>query len=166
MRWRHVSRVNPIARDVADRHYNRQSVGAQDFCPPGRCTVLLCEHPDGNALWVTSWPFAEYVQHAWAGAWVNSCFRNEGPHLSSELILEAVAATCHVWTPPSDLGLITFVDASKVNSRNPGYCYQKAGFTKVGFTKGGLLAYQLLPEEMPPPLPATGMTYNLFGDDA
>jgi hypothetical protein len=48
---------------------------------------------DSDALWVTSWPFAEYVRHAWPGAWINSLFRNESNRLSSELIREAVAIT-------------------------------------------------------------------------
>jgi hypothetical protein len=135
---------------MADRHYNRQSVGAANFVPPGRCVVLRAP----RAVWVTSWPFAEYVKHAWAGAWVNSLFRNEGQGLSSELILQAVAATRAVWPEVPELGLITFVDAGKVRSENPGYCYRRAGFRRVGRTVGGLLAFQLLPEAMPEPEPA------------
>jgi hypothetical protein len=102
-----------------------------------------------GALWVTSWPFARYVKHAWAGAWVNSMFRNESRELSSELITEAVAATRSFWTPP-DIGLITFVDPTKVRrKRDFGRCYRKAGFKEVGKTKGGLIALQLLPDAMP-----------------
>jgi hypothetical protein len=114
--------------------------------------VLLTENAD--ALWVTSWPFGEYVKHAWPGAWVCSCFRNEGPLLSSELILAALAATRAVWEPPAE-GMITFVDRDKTRpKRDPGYCYLKAGFTNVGFTKGGLVALHLPPAAMPNPLPA------------
>lgn len=148
MRWRISHRADPLALPLADRHYNRQKVGSPQFVPPGRCIVLLTE--DASALWVTSWPFAEYVRHAWAGAWVNSLFRNESSHLSSELIREAIAATRSLWEPPS-LGLVTFVDASKVRSSNPGYCYLMAGFERVGKTKGGLLAFRISPDEMPEP---------------
>lgn len=110
---------------------------------------------EGDAAWITSWPLAEYVQHDWAGAWVNSLFRNESEHLSSELIREAVAATLVVWPKPPDLGLVTFVDSAKVrHKRDPGRCYRKAGFSLVGTTKGGLLTWQLLPAEMPEPRPA------------
>src|SRR5437867_3585067 len=91
MRWHLSNRADKRALVLADRHYNRQKPGTPQFVPPGRCLVLLTEMAD--ALWVTSWPFAQYVKHAWAGAWVNSCFRNESKELSSELILEAVAAT-------------------------------------------------------------------------
>lgn len=147
MIWQESHRADPSARAIADRHYNRQKIGAAGFVPPGRCVVLLAA--TGVALWVTSWPFAEYVRHAWAGAWVNSLFRNEGAGLSSDLITQAVAATRFYWEPPA-LGLITFVDAGKTKrKRDPGRCYRRAGFKHVGFTQGGLWALQLKPEDMP-----------------
>lgn len=134
---------------LADRHYNRQKIGSPQFAPPGRCLVL--KTPELDALWITSWPFAEYVRHAWAGAWVCSAFRNESAHLSSELIREAVAATLAEYGPPPSLGMITFVNAEKVRrKRDPGRCYLRAGFRRVGETKGGLVALQLLPQDMPP----------------
>lgn len=158
MTWRLSHRADLASRLIADRHYNRQKIGTPQFVPPGRCLVLIAD--DESALWVTSWPFAEYVKHAWAGAWVNSCFRNEGAGLSSDLIREAVAVTRWRWPDTPSLGLVTFVDASKVRAkRNPGYCYDRAGFSLVGETKGGLLAWQLLPADMPDavePLPHAG----------
>ena len=149
MRWYLSHRFDARALPLADRHYNRRKVGSPQFVPPGRCLVLLTAAAD--ALWVTSWPFAEYVRHAWPGAWVNSLFRNESPGLASELIREAVSATRAMWPEVPTLGLITFVDAAKVrHKRDPGRCYLKAGFRRVGETKGGLLAFQMLPVEMPP----------------
>ena len=145
--WCLSHRADPEAAAIADRHYNRQKIGSPQFVPPGRCLVLktIC----GRALWVTSWPFAEYVKHAWAGAWINSLFRNEGAGLSSELILSAVSITKYHWDVPP-LGMVTFVDADKTRKkRDPGRCYRKAGFRHVGFTKGGLWALQLLPVDMP-----------------
>lgn len=145
--WQLSNRFDPRACELADRHYNRRNVGSPQFVPPGRCFVLW----QPMAFWVTSWPFAEYVKHAWAGAWVNSAFRNEGAGLSSELIREAIACTRSIWEPPA-LGMITFVDASKVrHKRDPGRCYLRAGFSHVGHTKGGLLAFQMLPAAMPEP---------------
>jgi hypothetical protein len=149
--WRESWRADPAARRIADRHYNRQTVGADQFVPPGRCVVLVI--PD-EAFWVTSWPFGEYVKHAWPGAWVCSAFRNERPdlHLSSALITEAVAATRFTWSTPSE-GLITFVDPTKTrHKRDPGRCFLRAGFRRVGETKGGLIALHLGPEAMPEPL--------------
>lgn len=148
MRWRLSHRGDAAALPLADRHYNRRKIGSPQFVPPGRCVVLLTECE--RALWVTSWPFAQFVKHEWAGAWVNSLFRNEGAGLSSELIREAVAATLWEWPTPPELGLVTFVSADKVRrKRDPGRCYRKAGFRRVGETKGGLLAFQILPAEMP-----------------
>ena len=148
MRWVRSHRFDPAALPLADRHYNRRKVGSPQFVPPGRCVVLLAT--DERALWVTSWPFAKYVRHAWPGAWVNSLFRNEGAGLSSELIREAVAATLSEWPEPPTLGLITFVDADKVRrKRDPGRCYRRAGFKHVGFTAGGLWAFRLDPRDFP-----------------
>jgi hypothetical protein len=133
--WIESHRAHPASRRIADRHYNRQKIGSKQFVPPGRCLVLITE--DCSALWVTSWPFAEYVKHAWAGAWVNSLFRNEGPVLSSDLIRDAVDITRAKWEEPPE-GMVTFVDSTKVRSTNPGFCYLAAGWSRVGFTKGGL----------------------------
>ena len=149
MQWCASHRADAEAVAIADRHYNRQKVGSPQFVPPGRCLVFktVC----GKALWVTSWPFAEFAKHAWAGAWVNSLFRNEGAGLSSDLIRQAVALTCEHWPVPP-LGMVTFVDASKIKTkRDPGRCYLRAGFHRCGETAGGLIALQLLPHEMPPP---------------
>ena len=35
--WSISYRAEPAARALADRHYNRQSVGAAQFVPPGKC---------------------------------------------------------------------------------------------------------------------------------
>lgn len=148
--WMVSDRADTEVRPLADRHYNRQKIGARQFVPPGRCLVLKTLERD--AYWITSWPFAEYVKHAWPGAWINSAFRKEGPGLASEMIREAVAVTRSEWPAP-ELGMVTFVDPTKVrHKRDPGRCYIKAGFRRVGTTKGGLLAFQMLPHEMPEPI--------------
>ena len=159
MSWQLSNRFDPHAADLADRHYSRQTIGSPQFVPPGRCLVLYQPH----AYWVTSWPFAEYTKHAWAGAWVCSAFRNEGAGLSSELIREAVAHTLHRWPNPPELGMITFVDRDKTRpKKNPGYCFLRAGFEPVGKTKGGLVALQLLPDAMPAASPAEGQTLAIW----
>jgi hypothetical protein len=159
--WERSWRADPRGAAIADRHYNRQSPGADQFVPPGRCFVL--RHGD-DALWTTSWPFAEFVQHAWAGAWVNSLFRNESERLSSELIVEAVAHTrAHFATRPA-LGIVSFVDASRVRpKRNPGYCYLMAGWHHVGYTKAGLWVYQQLPDDMPEPAALGDRLFEMVG---
>jgi hypothetical protein len=160
VRWHLSHRADPRALPLADRHYNRQKPGTPQFVPPGRCIVLLTAEAD--ALWVSSWPFAEYVRHAWAGAWVCSCFRNESPHLSSDLIREAVAVTRHIWGDPPELGMVTFVDTDKTRrKRDPGRCYRKAGWTPCGMTKGGLVALHILPDQMDPAAAPAGAQLEL-----
>jgi hypothetical protein len=153
--WCLSHRADPEAKVLADRHYNRQKPWTPQFVPPGSCLVLLSQCK--RAFWVTSAPKAEYVKHAWAGAWVCSAFRNEGAGLASDLIREAVAITRSHYGEPPTLGMITFVDRRKVKpimvhgSKTWGRTYKLAGFRECGETKGGLLAFQILPDEMPPP---------------
>lgn len=159
--WTLSFRADQYARQIADRHYNRQSIGSKQFVPPGRCLVLTTP----TALWVTSWPFPEYVKHEWAGAWVNSCFRREGGDvLASDMIRSAVAASRWKWPEVPGLGMVSFVNPKKVRGkRDPGYCYLMAGFRLVGRTKSGLLVWQLLPDAMPEAYAPLGAQGDLFG---
>jgi hypothetical protein len=167
VRWHLSWRADPVARGLADRHYSRQTVGAEQFVPPGRCLVLRTL--DGTAYWVTSWPYAEYVHHAWPGAWVCSAFRNEGAFLSSDLILDAVAATRYWFDPPPASGMLTFIDPDQVRrKRDPGRCFRKAGFVPAtpNTTRGGLVALQLWPGDMPMASAADGTQLSLLGISA
>lgn len=133
-----------------------------------------------TALWITSYPFAQYVKHRWAGAWVCSAFRREGDDdpRASDMILEAVAATRWQWPVPpeipswficerrhdrtfverDDLAMVTFVDESKtLKKHRPGKCFRGAGFLEVGRTKGGLIALGLLAENVPAGEPPLGV---------
>ena len=161
MLWHVSHRADPSAVSLADRHYNRQKPGTPQFVPPGRCLVL--KNATATAVWVTSWPFAEFTHHAWGGAWVNSLFRKECDGHASDFIRDAIAATRWYWPDVPALGMITFVDADKVrHKRDPGRCYVKAGFRLVGKTKvNELLAFQLLPGDMPPPCAPHGVQLAL-----
>lgn len=158
MRWSSSNRADPVARAIADRHYNRQAVGSEQFVPPGRCCVFVEE--TARAFWVTSWPFPQYVKHDWPGAWICSAFRSEEAGESIELVRQALAATRAALGEPPALGLITFIDHRKVrptlmrNHPTWGWIWVKAGFRYVGQTKAGLLTFQIQPSDMPPPMPA------------
>ena len=155
MLWTRSHRADPDCLPLADRHYNRQKPGTPQFVPPGRCVVFKTS----GAVWVTSWPYAEYTKHAWAGAWVNSLFRKECDGLASEFIRDAVAATRSVWEPP-DLGIVSFIDPNEVKARKIrgrlaiAESYFAAGWKHVGYTKAGLWVMQQLPEDMPESAPA------------
>jgi hypothetical protein len=151
MRWIRSDRADVDCLPLADRHYNRQAIGSPQFVPPGRCLVLKTD----GALWVSSWPFAEYVHHAWAGAIVNSLFRKECVGEASGFIREACAATASEWPDLPDLGMVTFIDPLHVQTRKIrgrvaiAHSYFEAGFVHVGYTKAGLWAMQLAPDKFP-----------------
>lgn len=71
-------------------------------------------------------------------------FRNEGPRQSSELIAEADACADAAWL---DRRHYTYVDAARVRSANPGYCFLRAGWRRCGRTKGGLIVLERVVEE-------------------
>lgn len=156
MIWRASHRFDTPARLLADRHYNRQKVGSPQFMPAGSCRVLLAENK--KAVFGLSFPKPEFVKHAWPGAWICSIFRNEdaGP-LASDMIRDAMAAMQTLYGASPALGCVTFVDPKKVpgipvrGERIKGFCFHMAGFKAVGETKKGLIAWQLLPHEMPMP---------------
>jgi hypothetical protein len=156
--WCMSHRADPAAARLADRHYNRQKPGTPQFVPPGRCLVLVSEN--GRAFWITSWPFAEYVKHRWGGAWVCSAFRSEAAGRASELIEDAVAASLSWFGEPPEIGMVTFIDRDQVRPTMVrgvatwGWTWRKAGFFPDGETKNGLLAFRLLPGDMPAPNPA------------
>lgn len=161
MIWHRSHRFDPRAVALADRHYSRQKPGTPQFMPAGSAFVLYAAGELGEAVWGTSWP--AFSQHAWAGAWICSIFRNEGAGRASALIRDAVAATrAHYGVPPA-LGLVTFVDPRFVRPKaDPGHCFIVAGFRPCGFTGSGLLALRLAPERMPPAAPARLEPLPLF----
>lgn len=179
MHWHLSDRCDPRARDLADRHYNRQSIGADNFVPPGRCLVLWVR----GAFWVTSWPFAEYVRHAWGGAWVCSAFRREyGDFIASDMVESALAATRWRWPdvpdircapcawkwgesyPSAHVAMVTFVDEAKTKrKRDPGRCFRRAGFVECAArTQGGLVALHIAPKALPPAQAPIGASLDLF----
>lgn len=137
--WQASHRADPQSREIADRHYNRQNIGSTHFVPPGRCLVLKRFTETGQALWVTSYPYAEYVLHRWKGYLVNSLFRNEGAGIASELITEALRLSRETFG--SHLSMVTFIDPNHVRPiKRRGddwyaYTYERAGFVFDGYTK-------------------------------
>ena len=65
-----------------------------------------------------------------------AAFRREGAYRSSDLIRQADAIADVCWP---DCRHYTYVDAAKVRSRNPGYCFLVAGWRRCGHTESGLL---------------------------
>lgn len=167
MRWWESDRCDAPAVALADRHYSRRTPGSPQMMPPGEEIVLVV---GDRAVWGTS--LQQHVKHAWPGAWVCTIFRNEGAGLSSELVIEAVAATRWKFGTPPAHGMITFVDSARVRrKRDPGRCFLRAGFRAIACTLGGhgrrpLLVLQLLPTDMPAPEAPLGAELELFGGAA
>lgn len=163
MRWQTSWRYDPRGAALADRHYSRLTPGAPGFVGSGHNLVLIT--PAGDALWVSFWQ-PEPTHHFGKDAWMCSMFRNESPHLSSELVREAIAATRYAWGNPPSSGMITFVNADKVRrKRDPGRCFRKAGFKQVGLTSTGLITLRLEPADFPDPDPAIGHSATLGWED-
>lgn len=139
--WMVTHKGDVACRLLADRHYSRQTIGHPMFARPGKNLVL--KTPLADAVWV-SW---KGIRDDGLDAWECTIFRNESKHRSSEMIRLAIQATIARWGLPPKDGIITYVDADKVNSANPGYCFKMAGFKLIGRSrKRGLLLFQYLPE--------------------
>lgn len=132
--WHQVRRTDPRARDLADRHYSRQTIGAPEFMTNGRTLVLLtlCER--------AVWGVIENMDPAGNLRWRCSIFRNTGAGLSSDLIAEATTKTYRYWT--SHYGghpvvpLTTEVDPLKTKrKRDPGRCFLRAGWHRISVVR-------------------------------
>ncbi len=127
--WIVTNKGDRSCRLLADRHYSRQHHGHPMFTRPGRNLVL--RSAEGDAVWVT-W---SGVRDDGLNAWECTMFRNESNYQSSDMIRAAVMATLSEWGDPPDDGIITYVDASKIRSTNPGYCFKVAGWKPIGRSK-------------------------------
>lgn len=118
-------------RVLADRHYSRRTIGARQFCYSGRKLVL--RNAGGTVLFVWMFPDPSMRMDGQTG-YNCAIFRNESSRRSSEIILEAERFAIEKWGPNR---MYTYIDASKVKSTNPGYCYKMAGWHFVKYSKGG-----------------------------
>jgi hypothetical protein len=132
--------------ELYERHYSahryRDGRARRLFVGPGDKVVVRTL--DGCAFFV--WKrFKDACIDARTGlpqAGINcAAFRNEGTARSSDLVRQADAIADCVWP---DRRHYTYIDAKKVASRNPGYCFLVAGWTRCGMTKSGFLILERL----------------------
>jgi hypothetical protein len=134
--WDHIPIEDPRGRELADRHYSRQTVGAKGYVGPGQRFALLHQGARGRALWTV----CRAMDPTGAMQWRNTIFRNESGTLSSELIVVATALTFELWArrygavPAEDL--TTEIDIAATRRRRskramPGRCYEAAGWLFV-----------------------------------
>lgn len=124
LEYRIVKDGDATARYLINRHYSRIKHGNRNsaqFCAAGENLVILGVHGD----WLFIWRKAKYRRDKQQGV---ECFafRNESSALSSRIIILCETIAESVWGAQR---FFTYVDPSEVQSTNPGYCYQKAGYT-------------------------------------
>lgn len=134
MMWRISHKFDPRAASLADRHYSRRKPGSPQFMPPGQTLVLLAD--DAVFGWWRPHPRSGIRAMNGLDGWTCTIFRNEGPVLSSQLILaaEAILIAEHDVGPD---GLLTYVFDAKVRSPNPGACFKAAGWRRIGRSADG-----------------------------
>jgi len=125
--------------ELYERHYSayhyKDGRRRSQFVGPGQTIVLRTAAADALFVWRKFIDDAKPKQDG-----VNcAIFRNESPHLSSELVRQADAIADHCW--PGERHY-TYVRAEAVRSRNPGFCFLKAGWRRCGKTQGGLLIFE------------------------
>ena len=129
-----------IALALFRRHYsNRRYADGRDvklFAGPGQKIVLRTW--DGDALWV----WRKFIDDSGQQGVNCTIFRNESPHQSSELVRQADSVADFCW--PGERHY-TFVNAGRVRSTNPGFCFKAAGWGRCGETKGGLIILERPP---------------------
>ncbi len=143
--WVPVKDGDPRAYELFKRHYTalpykkRKRGNGTRFVGPGEYICLITPRCDALFVWRR---FEAWDRSGQKG--VNcAVFRNEGPTLSSELILEAELWAWQRWPGAR---LYTFVNPRKIRSTNPGYCFQVAGWRKAGRTKSrGLIILEKYP---------------------
>lgn len=162
MTWLVSSSSDPRALAVVDGtgafegagpHYSRRTPGSKTFTGVGQEIVLL--HESGRAVWAVVRQRTPSARGTGASRgrtgtpdprvrmiWRNMLFRNLGAGLSSDLIRSATAITYALWPEKygalPDERLRTEIGIQAVQSRNPGFCYLCAGYTRDRIVRGKL----------------------------
>ena len=137
MTWSRVTKFDPRACALADRHYSRRKVGAPQFMPPGETVVLLTPNADAVFGWWRPHPASGIRQMNGLDGWTCTIFRNESALLSSALIVEAERFLLALGVTIGPDGLLTYVWDRRVRSSNPGCCFKAAGWRAVGRSADG-----------------------------
>ena len=136
--WVPTKDGDPTVLSLYERHYSAHHYKdnrVRKLCAgPGQKTVLIT--PGGDAVFI----WRKFIsQDVLATGICCAVFRNESRTLSSLLIL---AAERHARARWPDEAFYTYINAEKVRSTNPGYCFKKAGWRRTRTTKGGLIVLE------------------------
>jgi hypothetical protein len=129
--WTVARDADPDCRRIFHRHYSRYVYAdgrdPAKFVGPGQYICLVT--PDLSALFV----WRKFIDASGQRGVNCAVFRNEGGGISSLLILAAEDFARAKW--PSETRFYTYVNARKIRSSNPGYCFICAGWRRCGITK-------------------------------
>jgi len=147
--WLPTKDGDPRTYELMKRHYtfnpyadgrrqNQANRNRKLIAGPGEKMVLLTV--DCNALFI----WRKFIDKSGQTGVNCAVFHNEGELLSSTLIQEAEQIAWQRW--PNER-LYTYVNARKIKSTNPGYCFKRAGWKECGRTKSRQL---VILEKLPP----------------
>jgi len=147
--WLFAKDGDPRVYELMKRHYTfhpyadgrRQNASNRNrklVVGPGEKLVLLTV--DCNALFI----WRKFIDRSGQTGINCAVFHNESELLSSELIQEAEQIAWQQWPGQR---LYTYIDARKIESVNPGYCFKIAGWKQCGKTKSKqLIILEKLPK--------------------
>lgn len=144
--WYAIKDGDPVGRTMLNRHYSARHYlyrSPRLFVGPGEKMVLMTS--DCGALFV----WRKFIDKSGQSGVNCAVFRNESPesYLSSDLIREAMELAWQRW--PGER-LYTYVNAKKIRSTNPGFCFKAAGWRTCGRSKSkGLVILEVFPEAQP-----------------
>lgn len=135
--WIAAQDGEPELIEIYERHYScyhyRDGRKRTQFVGPGETIVLTTPHRDALFVW------RKFIDDSGQKGINCAVFRNESKTLSSNLIREADTIADFCW--PSERHY-TYVRASAVKSRNPGFCFICAGWQRCGYTNSGLIIFE------------------------
>ncbi len=137
--WVEANDGDPTAYRMYRRHYSsgkNKKPKIRLFVGPGEKMVLV------GFMFPALFVWRKFIDDSGQTGVNCAVFRNESPNRSSGLIVDAMVWAWKRW--PSQR-LYTTVNAEKIRSVNPGYCFKMAGWKVCGETKRGLLILEYHP---------------------
>lgn len=136
--WVHALDGDPSAYAMFRRHYSARKTKpkVRQFVGPGEKMVLVGWFCPALFVW------RKFIDDSGQTGVNCAVFRNESEHKASDMIREAMDLAWERW---GGARLYTSVNPEKIKSKNPGYCFKKAGWKKCGETAKGLHVLEFVP---------------------
>ena len=146
--WQKSNQADPRAYALYERHYSynpRKNRKSRQFMGAGEQLVLL----SSDATVLFGWKVQRYRKDGQTGIECSIFHKpRNAPGLASDLIRDAMSLAWARW--PYQARMFTYINAGKVQSDNPGYCFLCAGWKRAGMSKNGLLLLEYDKHEVQP----------------